>query len=59
MTYKTSSATNDHVLELTVEWEVTYTCSAYCGSGSLDPITRVDTRPVRVAEIQSIVTSAG
>ena len=59
MTYKTSSATNDHVLELTVVWEVTYTCSAYCGSGSLDPITRVDTRPVRVAEIQSIVTSAG
>ena len=59
MTYKTSSATNDHELRLSVEWDVSFTCSAYCGGGDLPSVTNEHVRPVRVAEIQAIMTSSG
>lgn len=59
MTYKSSSATNEHTLTLTTTWDISYTCSAYCTNGTLPSIERNNTRPVRVAEIQSIVTSSG
>ena len=59
MTYKTSSATKDHELRLSVEWEASFTCSAYCSGGDLPTVTEEYARPVRVAEIQSIVTSGG
>ena len=59
MTYKTSSATNEHTLTLTTTWDVAYTCSAYCTGGVLPSVQRDNTRPVRVAEIQSVVTASG
>ena len=59
MTYKSSSAANEHTLTLSTTWAIAFPCSAYCSGGSLPSITRDNTRPVRVAEIQSIVTSSG
>lgn len=59
MTYKSSSATYDHYLKLEVDWEVSYSCTAFCSGGTLPTHTTEAVRDVRVAEIQAIVTSGG
>jgi len=56
VTYRHSSAVGDWPLRSSVTWQATYACSAYCGSGSFPPYTVTSTRPVRVAELQAILT---
>jgi len=46
-------------LTLVVTWDVFYECSAVCGSGQLDSQVITSTRPVRVGEIQALVTDFG
>ena len=58
-TYDTSSAARPNeafLLEVTVEWTVTWICEPACGSGSLPPFAITSSRPVRVAEIQALNT---
>ncbi len=57
--FRNSSAVADYSLTLTVTWDITYQCSAFCGAGTLPSATTTSTRPVRVAELQAIVTSSG
>ncbi len=49
----------DNVLTLSVTWEVTYVCSAVCGSGVLPSQEVISSRAVRVGEIQALVTDFG
>jgi hypothetical protein len=55
LTYHHSSAVGEWSLTSIVTWEVTYVCSAFCGPGTLAPLTVVNTRPVRVAELQAVL----
>ena len=55
--HSSNVATNE--LTVTVTWEVTYVCSAVCGSGVLPAQEVISTRAVRVAEIQALVTAVG
>ncbi|MCP5035403.1 MAG: hypothetical protein GY939_26690 [Actinomycetia bacterium] len=57
LTYHHSSAVGDWSLVSTITWEVTYTCSAFCGPGTREPFTVVNTRDVRVAELQAVLTT--
>ncbi len=57
--FRNSSAVADYELGLEVTWEVSYSCSSVCGSGTLDPIVTASTRPVRVAELQAVITRSG
>ncbi|MCP3876890.1 MAG: hypothetical protein GY701_00625 [Sulfitobacter sp.] len=49
----------DNELRLVVRWEVTYVCSAVCGTGALTDQFTESVRPVRVAEMQALVTHFG
>jgi hypothetical protein len=57
LTYHHSSAVGEWTLASTLTWEVTYTCSEYCGPGTLAPLTVTNTRSVRVAELQAVLTT--
>lgn len=56
--FERSSAVADHRLELTVRWDVAYTCSIPVCGGSLPPLFTTSIRPVTVAEIQAIETAS-
>lgn len=56
MSWIHSSDVEDFSLDLDVVWEVSYTCSAVCGEGSLPAITTSSVRPVRVAEVQNLIS---
>ena len=62
-TYRHSSdvAPNHGPYELTmgVDWSVEWQCSPGCGSGPLAGVTVTTQRPVWVAELQALTTSAG
>ena len=58
-TFRHSSAVADHTLAVTITWSATYRCSAWCGTGALPDLQVTSTRPVRVAELQAIVTGFG
>lgn len=57
LTYKHSTAVGAHSLTTTLTWDVTYACSAFCGTGTLPGFTITTTRNVRVAELQAIATA--
>ncbi|MEL7158529.1 MAG: hypothetical protein AAFN30_18300 [Actinomycetota bacterium] len=58
LTYHHSTAVGDHHLTTTITWDVTYVCSAFCGSGAIPGFTITSTRPVRVAEMQALLISS-
>lgn len=39
---------------MSVRWDVSYTCTAYCAGGDLPDIITNSSRPVLVTEIQSV-----
>lgn len=55
LTYQHSSAVTDHTLTTTITWNVTYTCTAFCGPGTLPGFTITTTRNVQVAELQALL----
>lgn len=59
MYFHHSSTVQDYELTVEVTWEVTYVCSAICGTGTLEPQVTVGSKPVLVGEIQALVTSYG
>lgn len=58
LTYRHSSAVGEHTLTTTITWDVTYACTAFCGSGALPGFTITTTRPVRVAEMQALLIAS-
>ncbi len=60
ITYRHSSSVGEFELVSKIYWEITWACTAFCGTGTLDaPFTTTRTRTVRVAELQAIGTSIG
>lgn len=57
LTYHHSSAVGEWTLSSTITWQATYTCSAFCGPGTLPPFTITNTRPVTVAELQAVLVA--
>jgi hypothetical protein len=60
ITFRHSSSVGEFELVSKIYWEITWVCTNFCGSGTLDaPFTTTRTRAVRVAELQAIGTSIG
>lgn len=60
VSYEHSSSVGEFELVSKIYWEITWICTAFCGSGTLDAsFTTTRTRTVRVAELQAIGTSIG
>jgi hypothetical protein len=57
ITYHHSSAVGEWDLTSTLTWAITYTCSQHCGPGTLPDYSVVNTRPVRVAELQAVLVT--
>lgn len=56
-TYRRSSASapsGTFVVQTSVTWDVTWTASGVAGGGSLGPLTRTTSTPVRVSEVQTV-----
>lgn len=60
VTFHDSSSVGEFELVSKIYWEISWVCSQFCGSGTLDaPFTTTRTRTVRVAELQAVGTSIG
>jgi len=59
ITYRHSSAVGDWDLASRITWDVSYSCSAGCNVGTLRDLVTPNSRPVRVAELQAILTASG
>lgn len=60
MLFHNSTNVQENTLTLTVTWDITYVCSAVCGSGTIEPSREItSTRVVRVGEILGVITSYG
>ncbi len=59
LTYRDASSVANQEIESTVYWEVTYACSAWCGSGTLPDFEILTSREVRVAEVIGVGVSEG
>ena len=56
-TYRRSSASapsGTFIVQTSVTWDVTWTASGVAGGGSLGPLTRTTSTPVRVSEVQTV-----
>ena len=56
MVYRQSSALRDHVVELAVDWDISYSCSIPVCGGPLPDLTTNSIRSVVVGEIQAVET---